>query len=497
MPIRWRDFINWQGTLERRPFLVVGVGLSIVKYALDSMVAERIFGRPWSPYRYVFPTEAFALLDLPPDDRVFFVTMALLALPFLWIGVLFTVKRLRDIPLPSWLVVVFFAPAPINVLFLLLIGALPSGLGRGRVVSTKSIEEDSTGLEESIGPEKARIPAEEVFYITDRPRTVLGRLIPENDILGGLAAILLSVPVTIGLCYLGVAGFQTYGWAVFLGIPFAMPMISVLIYGLRRQRSMGECLVVGSVWAVLAFFTLFVIAFEGLICLVIALPLVAPVVLLGTVVGYSIQLSFGPSPDERSDRAMFLSLLLVGSLPLLMGAEAIAPLPPPLFEVRSVVEIDAPAERVWQHVVEFSELPPPDDWVLWTGIAYPIRAEIEGEGPGAIRHCVFSTGAFVEPIEVWDEPRLLRFAVTRNPPPMREWSPIADIHPPHLDNYLVARRGQFLLEPLPGGRTRLEGTTWYHHNMWPSEYWKLWSDQVIRRIHLQVLRHVQRLSEAE
>jgi hypothetical protein len=50
--------------------------------------------------------------------------------------------------------------------------------------------------------------------------------------------------------------------------------------------------------------------------------------------------------------------------------------------------------------------------------------------------------------------------------------------------------------PLPGGRTRLEGTTWYHHTMWPEPYWKLWSDGIIRRIHLQVLRHVKRLAES-
>jgi hypothetical protein len=128
-------------------------------------------------------------------------------------------------------------------------------------------------------------------------------------------------------------------------------------------------------------------------------------------------------------------------------------------------------------------------------VAYPIRAEINGRGPGAVRRCVFSTGAFVEPIEVWDEPRLLRFSVTENPPPMKEWSPIADIHPPHLEGYLASRRGQFLLTPLAGGRTRLEGTTWYQHHMWPAAYWRIWSDGIIRRIHMQVLKHVKRLAE--
>jgi hypothetical protein len=166
-----------------------------------------------------------------------------------------------------------------------------------------------------------------------------------------------------------------------------------------------------------------------------------------------------------------------------------------LLKVVSSIEVNAPVERVWKHVVAFAELPPPDEALFKLGIAYPIRAEINGCGPGAVRHCVFSTGPFVEPIEVWDEPRLLKFSVTENPEPMQEWTPYRDVHPPHLNGFLVSRQGQFLLTPLPDGRTRLEGTTWYHHSLWPANYWQLWSDFIIHKIHLRVLRHVKQLAE--
>ncbi|MSR43657.1 MAG: hypothetical protein EXS19_06450, partial [Pedosphaera sp.] len=62
---------------------------------------------------------------------------------------------------------------------------------------------------------------------------------------------------------------------------------------------------------------------------------------------------------------------------------------------------------------------------------------------------MFSTGPFVEPIEIWDEPRLLRFGVTKNPPPMEEWTPYKNVHPPHLDGFLASERGQFQLIALP------------------------------------------------
>jgi len=120
---------------------------------------------------------------------------------------------------------------------------------------------------------------------------------------------------------------------------------------------------------------------------------------------------------------------------------------------------NAPPERVWRHVIGFSKLPEPDPWYFKLGIAYPRRATIEGTGMGAVRRCEFSTGAFVEPVTVWDPPRRLAFDVESQPPPMHELSPYRHVHPPHLDGYLRCQRGEFRLVALPGGRTRLEGST--------------------------------------
>jgi hypothetical protein len=174
-------------------------------------------------------------------------------------------------------------------------------------------------------------------------------------------------------------------------------------------------------------------------------------------------------------------------LPLIMGLEHAVPPSLPLLEVKSSVIINAPPEKVWRNVISFAKLPPPSETIFKLGIAYPVRAEIKGTGVGAVRHCEFSTGPFVEPIEVWDEPRLLKFSVTENPEPMQEWTPYRHIHPPHLDGYLESCGGQFRLVPLSDERTLLEGTTWYYHHLWPADYWQLWSDHIIHTIHVKEL----------
>lgn len=159
------------------------------------------------------------------------------------------------------------------------------------------------------------------------------------------------------------------------------------------------------------------------------------------------------------------------------------------------IEIDAPPEAVWEHVIDFPELPAPSEWYFRWGIACPQRAAIDGRGVGATRYCEFTTGTFVEPITAWQAPRRLAFDVTEQPAPMFELSPYRHVHPPHLDGYLRSNRGEFRLTALPDGRTRLEGRTWYEFDMFPQWYWTAWSDLLIHRIHERVLLHVKTLSE--
>ena len=84
---------------------------------------------------------------------------------------------------------------------------------------------------------------------------------------------------------------------------------------------------------------------------------------------------------------------------------------------------------------------------------------------------------------------------------MEEWTPFSGLHPPHLDDGFVSRKGQFLLQPIRGqnGRhqTRLIGTTWYDIDVRPRLYWKLWADPTIHAIHHRVLGHIKRCTESE
>ena len=138
----------------------------------------------------------------------------------------------------------------------------------------------------------------------------------------------------------------------------------------------------------------------------------------------------------------------------------------------------------------FEPLAPPNELFFRLGIAYPQRARIEGHDVGAIRYCEFSTGAFVEPITVWDEPKRLAFDVVAQPEPLRELSPYPFVYSDHLEGSFTSERGEFVLHRTPKGGTILEGSTWYQLSLFPEPYWTLWSDYLIGAIHMRVLRHV-------
>ena len=231
-----------------------------------------------------------------------------------------------------------------------------------------------------------------------------------------------------------------------------------------------------------------VFALDGLICLLIALPLA---MLLGSI-GAALGLWLGSAC--RGGLPPALPLILVLMFPGLVAFDRTTQPPEPLRAVTTSVVVHAPLERVWQTVVAFPKISEPPTGIFRTGIAYPIEARIDGAGVGAIRHCVFSTGSFVEPITRWDAPNLLAFDVLSSPPPMRELSLYEHVEAPHLHGQMVSHRGQFRLFERDG-QVVLEGTTWYTHTLSPQWYWGPISDYMIHQIHERVLNHIKRTTE--
>jgi uncharacterized membrane protein YhaH (DUF805 family) len=460
MKLKISDLWRWDGTIDRAPYVIWGGLLFALKFNVDRGISWLMFGKAWSVFEYHYVPNPKSFSEATGWGQ--YATLLAVALPFLWSGTVLTVRRLRSAGLPQWLVVLFVVPI-VKFIFFLVLSLLP-------------VREPRT----LPGPS------------SNRRGKLLDGMIPEHPVGSAAMGIFVTLCLTVLATWLGTDILQNYGWSLFVGLPFCIGFFSVLIYGFHQPRTLGRCLLVAFQAVILAGVVLLLFAFEGALCLIMAAPLAIAMAMVGGAVAYAIQKVAGWHNESKN---LYCSMLLL--VPIAMSIERYEQPEPPLFKVTSSVEVNAPPEAVWRNVVTFSELPPPREWLFWSGIAYPVRAEIRGHGIGAVRYCNFSTGPFVEPIEVWDEPRLLKFSVSKNPPPMKELTFYHDLRPPHLNGFLVSRAGQFHLVPLPNGHTLLEGTTWYNHNLWPAQYWRFWSDYIIHRIHLRVLNHVKTLSETD
>ncbi|HUG18396.1 MAG TPA: SRPBCC family protein [Planctomycetaceae bacterium] len=441
--------------VTRGMYLASGLGLMLFKYAVEAGLLYYFTQNLLTPWYFFNPVFGVRIELLQPAPEWVAWTMFWWTLPFVWIALSMSVRRAADAGFSPWFGVLVLIPV-VNFFIMGFLAILPS------VPRSNWTFSDSTEIE----------------HRNVRPNYQQMLLAIGVGLLVGLAELGLSVYF-----------FDLYGASLFFGTPLLMGAISAFIYNRPHAQSLARTMGVVGLLMLVAGGVLLLFALEGAICIAMAAPLVLPLGFIGGAIGKAIADSTGTSVRHT------ISLLLI--LPVLTGAESLYR-PSPEYMVLTTVEIDAPPEIVWPYVVQFPDLSAPDEWYFQAGIACPLRARIEGHGVGAVRYCEFTTGTFVEPITVWDEPSRLAFDVTEQPDPMLELSPYHHVHPPHLDHHtLNSRRGEFRLIGLPGGRTRLEGRTWYTFEMFPQGYWTLWSDSTIHRIHLRVLRHIKQLAETE
>src|SRR5262245_18458145 len=108
--------------------------------------------------------------------------MIVLSLPFVWIGLSMTLRRLRSAAMPLWLGFLFFIPV-LNIVFLVILSLVPA----------------------------ARHDAE--------PQQVTARqnsLIPSSMLGSAAVAVVFITAIGLPSVYIGVQTIGIYGWSVFV-----------------------------------------------------------------------------------------------------------------------------------------------------------------------------------------------------------------------------------------------------------------------------------------
>lgn len=286
---------------------------------------------------------------------------------------------------------------------------------------------------------------------------------------------------------LGAFVFGAYGYGIFVVMPFLIGTVTGIIANVRGDAGARSTRRIVLVTLALGAVVLIAVAMEGVVCILMTIPIAVPVSFLGATIGRDLALTRAKPRRDALTSASLLPLVLL--LEVFLPAEI-------AFETRQEIAIAAAPEAVWETLIamDLSDYPVPPLFQL--GLAYPIRGEIDAARVGAMRYGEFSTGTAVEEITVWEENRELAFRVLESPPSMREISPYQNVHAPHVNGFLETRDTSFEIVPLDDGSSKLIERTSHVMRLDPAVYWLPIARWVIGANNARVLAYIRDSAEA-
>jgi hypothetical protein len=201
----------------------------------------------------------------------------------------------------------------------------------------------------------------------------------------------------------------------------------------------------------------------------------------------------------RSRQAKNITVACVMVLPLFTaGWENQAFYELDLRRVENVIDIQAPPEVVWRNIervraISTNELP--DSWTRKIGFPDPVEATLSHEGVGGVRNASFTGGVlFIETIDQWEPQRRLAFTIAARADQIPATT--LDEHVRVGGPYFDVLRGEYRLEPLGNGATRLHLSSRHRVSTDFNWYAHLWTDAIMSDLQSRILIVVQRRCEA-
>jgi hypothetical protein len=277
-------------------------------------------------------------------------------------------------------------------------------------------------------------------------------------------------------------------------LPFAMGFLTIFFVERRAPQPIWIWLLLPWVPVLGASFATIIAFWEGFICVI----MYAPIGLVcasfgGLLAGLVIRI-------PRSLMTKNACLAVVVFLPFVTTSWVQKLLTRrDLRKVENVIVIHAPPSIIWENIervpqIRREELP--HSWSHGIGFPSPVEATLSFEGAGSVRHATFERGVlFIENVDLWEPRHRLGFSIhaqTDQIPPTS-----LDEHVRVGGPFFDVLRGEYTLEPLPDGTTRLHLASQHRISTDFNWYAHLWTDAVMADIQQTILHVVQQRCEAE
>lgn len=265
---------------------------------------------------------------------------------------------------------------------------------------------------------------------------------------GTLAALLCAIVGGI-LIAMGDAA-SGLGVTMFLFLPATTGFVTVLTVHYWKAVAISLLIAMTLCLAGLVFTGL-----EGIVCVVMATPILIVGAMLGAGVGTLVKRRF------PTDGNLSMAIIPVLAGVSVFGAGKIEDRLDTGWRteiIESTIIIEADPEEVWDAIIEFDDIDGPKPLLMRMGLPIPQSCSISGFGLGSERTCRFSSGFIRERVTEWNPPHRLELDVEEVQLPGRHW--------------LGFQRATYTLERLGAGDTKITRTTTVTSTLRPAFYWR-------------------------
>jgi hypothetical protein len=158
---------------------------------------------------------------------------------------------------------------------------------------------------------------------------------------------------------------------------------------------------------------------EGILCAVLAFPLIFVPLSIGVALGTLLRKMIRPFESAKTNCIVLLAaplLLFSGHrLEVKTFTEARTQ------SVSTTVHLAATPEEVWANIQSLDKLAGRKPLLMHIGLPIPQKCVLQGTSVGSKRICYFDHGSIEESVLEWDPPRRMRLAIDRTNMPGRHW----------------------------------------------------------------------------
>ena len=232
-----------------------------------------------------------------------------------------------------------------------------------------------------------------------------------NDKSFKLAIILTFIFLGIGFSFLHF-GLADYSWIFFVLLPV---VLGIAIGALPNKK----WAYVGGIISVVIFLLLLLIGkLEGFICVLLTLPILIPLIFLGTIITH---LAKRYQQIKSTDK---LPLLLLPLLPFLFGAPVERFLKS---EKKQIIEVKTEriypysSQKVYDAIKSVDTLIADKPLLMRIDLPIPTKCVLQKEAVGGLRTCYFSGGTITEKITQLEKAKVLKMDVIDYKLTGRKW----------------------------------------------------------------------------